>query len=54
MTHAAPTFRQIKAQIVAIRKKYPHTHSVAIRAKTKWTGQIRHEEGGGNLSRPPM
>ena len=46
MTHAAPTFRQIKAQIVAIRKKYPHTHSVAIRAKTKWTGQIRHEEGG--------
>jgi PglZ domain-containing protein len=42
----APTFKQIKAQLAAIRKKIPNTRSVAIRAKTKWTGNTRQEDGG--------
>ncbi len=46
MTQAAPTFKQIKAQLAAIRKKIPSTHSVAIRAKAKWTGNTRQEDGG--------
>lgn len=39
-------FTQIKAQLAAIRKKIPNTRSVAIRAKTKWTGNTRQEDGG--------
>ncbi len=46
MTQTSPTYNQIKAQIAAIRKKIPNTRSVAIRAKTKWTGNTRQEDGG--------
>lgn len=46
MTQAAPTFKQIKAQVAAIRKKIPSTRCVAIRAKAKWTGKTRQEDGG--------
>lgn len=46
MTQAAPTFKQIKAQVAAIRKKIPNARSVAIRAKAKWTGKTRLEDGG--------
>ena len=46
MTQTAPTFKQIKAQVAAIRKKIPNTNSVAIRAKSKWTGNTRQEDGG--------
>lgn len=46
MTSTSPSFPQIKAQLAAIRKKYPHTRSIAIRSKAKWTGQERQEEGG--------
>lgn len=45
MTPAAPTFRQIKAQLAAIRKKIPNARSVAIRSKAKWTGNIRQQDG---------
>jgi hypothetical protein len=45
MTQAAPTFKQIKAQVAAIRKKIPNTRSVAIRAKARWTGTTRQEDG---------
>lgn len=45
MTQAAPTFRQIKAQLAAIRKKIPNARSVAIRAKAKWTGNTRQQDG---------
>ena len=45
MTQAAPTFRQIKAQLAAIRKKIPNARSVAIRAKAKWTGNTRQVDG---------
>jgi hypothetical protein len=46
VTSTSPSFPQIKAQLAAIRKKYPHTRSIAIRSKAKWTGQERQEEGG--------
>jgi hypothetical protein len=46
MTQAAPTFKQIKAQVAAIRKKIPNTRSIGIRAKAKWTGEARQEDGG--------
>jgi hypothetical protein len=45
MTQAAPTFKQIKAQVAAIRKKIHNTRSVAIRAKARWTGTTRQEDG---------
>ncbi len=45
MTQAAPTFRQIKAQLAAIRKKIPNARSVAIRSKAKWTGNTRQQDG---------
>ena len=46
MTQAAPTFKQIKAQLAAIRKKIPNTRRIAIRAKGKWTGNPREDDGG--------
>jgi hypothetical protein len=46
MTLGAPTLRQIKAQVAAIRKKVPNTHRVAIRTKAKWTGNTRCEVDG--------
>ncbi len=45
MTQTAPTFRQIKAQLAAIRKKIPTAKSVAIRSKAKWTGSTRQQDG---------
>lgn len=45
MLQATPTFKQIKAQVAAIRKKIPNTRSVAIRAKAKWTGGTRQQDG---------
>jgi len=45
LTHAAPTFRQIKAQLAAIRKKIPNVQNVAIRAQAKWTGNTRQVDG---------
>ena len=46
MTQAALTFKQITAQLAAIRKKVPNTRSVAFRSKVKWTGNTRQEDGG--------
>lgn len=39
MSHASPTFSQIKAQVAAIREKRPHARSIAIRTKGRWTGE---------------
>ena len=41
----SPTFRQIKAQLSAIRKKIPNARSIAMRTKAKWTGNIRQVDG---------
>jgi len=46
VTQTAPTFKQIKAQVAAIRKKIPHAHTVAIQSKSKWTGNTRQEDAG--------
>ncbi|MHC4880518.1 MAG: BREX-2 system phosphatase PglZ [Planctomycetota bacterium] len=45
MSHAAPTFSQIKAQVAAIRKKVPKTRTVAIRTRGRWTGEARRQDG---------
>ena len=42
----SPTFAQIKAQVAAIRKKLPGTKSIAIRCKTKWSGNSSYEDNG--------
>ena len=46
MKDASPTFAQIKAQVAAIRKKLPGTKSIAIRCKTKWSGNSSYEDNG--------
>ncbi|MFM9959991.1 MAG: BREX-2 system phosphatase PglZ [Planctomycetaceae bacterium] len=46
MTQAALTFKQIKAQLAAIRRKIPNTRSVAFRSTVKWTGNTRQVDGG--------
>ena len=43
---AALTFKQIKAQLAAIRRKIPNTRSVAFRSTVKWTGNTRQVDGG--------
>ncbi len=50
MSQAAPTFSQIKAQIAAIRKKYPGTRTVAIRARGRWTGESVRKDGDETFS----
>ncbi len=40
-----PTFSQIKAQVAAIRKAVPNTRTVAIRSRTKWTGEVVQRDG---------
>lgn len=45
MTHAAPTFHQIRAQVAAIRKKIPDAQTLAILSKGRWTGPCRVEDG---------
>jgi hypothetical protein len=45
MTVTSPTFSQIKAQVAAIRKAVPNTRAVAIRSRTKWTGDIIQRDG---------
>ncbi|MCE3019157.1 MAG: BREX-2 system phosphatase PglZ [Pirellula sp.] len=46
MKDASPTFAQIKAQVAAIRKKLPGTKSIAIRSKSKWSGNSSYEDNG--------
>ena len=40
-----PTFSQIKAQVAAIRKAVPNTKAIAIRSKSKWTGNVVQRDG---------
>ena len=46
MTQGVLTFKQITAQLAAIRKKVPNTRSVAFRSKEKWTDNTHQEDGG--------
>ncbi len=45
MTTTAPTFRQIKAQVVAIRQKIPEARVIGIRADGRWSGERRKQDG---------
>ena len=45
MTVTSPTFSQIKAQVAAIRKAVPNTRAVAIRSRSKWTGDVIQRDG---------
>jgi hypothetical protein len=45
MTATAPTFRQIKAQVAAIRRKLPDARVIGIRAPGRWTGERVKRDG---------
>ena len=45
MTAATPTFSQIKAQVAAIRQKFPHARVIGIRAQGRWTGEKVRQDG---------
>src|SRR5215831_9345633 len=41
----APTFSQIKAQVTAIRQKFPSERVIGIRAAGRWTGERLKQDG---------
>jgi hypothetical protein len=45
VTIAAPTFSQIKAQVVAIRQKVPQARAIGIHAAGRWTGERFKQDG---------
>jgi hypothetical protein len=45
LTAATPTFSQIKAQVAAIRQKFPHARVIGIRAQGRWTGEKVRQDG---------
>ncbi|MGQ4808738.1 hypothetical protein NKDENANG_02126 [Candidatus Entotheonellaceae bacterium PAL068K] len=45
MNTASPTFRQIKAQVAAIRQKVPKARVIGIHAAGKWTGESLQQDG---------
>ena len=45
MTTTAPSFSQIKAQVVAIRQKVPQARVIGIRSPGRWTGEAIRRDG---------